>query len=115
MSGNEKKQLPLGWREAPLGELITVLRGVSYKKQDATTEPAAGKIPILRASNIDDRLNFIDLVYVPQEYVSEVQLLNVGDMVIAASRLRNRFSVIGLGTRFLRRTPIGQVQILPAG
>ena len=27
----------------------------------------------------------------------------------------NRFSVIGLGTRFLRRTPIGQVQILPAG
>ena len=29
--------------------------------------------------------------------------------------LRNRFSVIGLGTRFLRRTPIGQVQILPAG
>ena len=30
-------------------------------------------------------------------------------------RLRNRFSVIGLGTRFLRRTPIGQVQILPAG
>ena len=30
-------------------------------------------------------------------------------------RLRNRFSVIGLGTRFLRGTPIGQVQILPAG
>ena len=29
--------------------------------------------------------------------------------------LRNRFSVIGLGTRFLRGTPIGQVQILPAG
>ena len=85
MSGNEKKQLPLGWREASLGELITVLRGVSYKKQDATTEPAAGKIPILRASNIDARLNFIDLVYVPQEYVSEVQLLNVGDIVIAAS------------------------------
>ena len=30
------------------------------------------------------------------------------------SGLRNRFSVICLGTRFLRRTPIGQVQILPA-
>ena len=35
--------------------------------------------------------------------------------VLHATGLRNRFSVIGLGTRFLRRTPIGQVQILPAG
>ena len=66
--------------------MLTILRGVSYKKQDATTEPAAGKIPILRATNIDDgKLNFTGLVYVPQEYVSKVQLLNVGDIVIAAS------------------------------
>ena len=36
-------------------------------------------------------------------------------ILLATTRLRNRFSVIGLGTRFLRRTPIGQVQILPAG
>ncbi len=85
MSGNGEKQLPSGWKEAPLGEMLTILRGVSYKKQDATTELAAGKIPILRATNIDDRLNFTGLVYVPQEYVSKVQLLNVGDIVIAAS------------------------------
>ena len=86
MSSNEKKQLTSGWREAPLGDMLTILRGVSYKKQDATTEPAAGKIPILRATNIDDgKLNFTGLVYVPQEYVSKVQLLNVGDIVIAAS------------------------------
>ena len=85
MSENGEKQLPSGWREAPLGDLLTVLRGVSYKKQDATTEPAPGKIPILRATNIAAGLNFEDLVYVPQEYVSEVQLLNLGDMVIAAS------------------------------
>ena len=85
MSSNEEKQLPSGWREAPLGELVAVLRGVSYKKQDATAEPALGKIPILRATNIDAILNFDDLVYVPQKYVSEIQLLNLGDIVIAAS------------------------------
>ena len=37
------------------------------------------------------------------------------DVQLWYQRLRNRFSVIGLGTRFLRGTPIGQVQILPAG
>ena len=70
---------------APLGDLLTILRGVSYKKQDATTEPSAGKIPILRATNIGDRLNFTGLVYVHEQYVSKIQLLNVGDIVIAAS------------------------------
>ena len=85
MISNGEKQLPSGWREAPLGELLTVLRGVSYKKQDATTEPASGKIAILRATNIDAGLNFDVLVYVPRAYVSEVQLLRRGDIVVAAS------------------------------
>ena len=39
----------------------------------------------------------------------------IAEEVAEVYRLRNRFSVIGLGTRFLRGTPIGQVQILPAG
>ena len=85
MSSNGNKRLPPGWRETPLGDLITILRGVSYKKQDATTEPALGKIPILRATNINGKLNFNDLVYVPNECVSTTQLLHVGDIVIAAS------------------------------
>ena len=85
MSSNDEKQLPSGWGEAPLGDLLTILRGVSYKKQDAGTEPATGRIPILRATNIDGKLNFSDLVYVPLERVSKAQLLNVGDIVIAAS------------------------------
>ena len=85
MISNGKKQLPSGWRETPLGDLVTILRGVTYKKQDATTKPAAGRIPILRATNIDYRLTFSDLIYVPEEYVSKSKLLNVDDIVIAAS------------------------------
>ena len=85
MNSSGEKQLPSGWSEAPLGDLLTILRGVSYKKEDATTAPSSGKIPILRATNIDGRLNFTELIYVPQKYVSKIQLLNIGDIVIAAS------------------------------
>ena len=85
MSNDCVRQLPSGWVEARLGELLTILRGISYKKEDATTEPSKGKIPILRATNIGDGLNFADLIYVPQKYVSEDQLLKVGDIIIAAS------------------------------
>ena len=34
--------LPDGWITTPLGELITVVRGVSYKKVDAHSEQKKG-------------------------------------------------------------------------
>jgi len=69
-----------------LGDVLEVIRGVTYKKEDARPEPGAGLVPVLRATNIQDGvLNFHDLVYVPEENVSAQQLLQAGDIVIAAS------------------------------
>ena len=65
--------------------MVAVIRGVSYRKPDAGFEAAAGTVPILRATNIHDELNFDDLVYVPQAYVRTEQYLLVGDIVVAAS------------------------------
>jgi type I restriction enzyme S subunit len=73
------------WGKARLGELLTVIRGVSYKKEDASSEPAPGRVPILRATNIQNGLVFEDFVYVPRQRVSDVQLLRKGDIVVAAS------------------------------
>ncbi|MBI3099526.1 MAG: type I restriction endonuclease subunit S [Planctomycetes bacterium] len=70
---------------AKLGDLLTVIRGVSYRKEHASKEPAPDRVPILRATNIQDGLVFDDFVYVPNGYVSEEQLLRRGDIVIAAS------------------------------
>jgi type I restriction enzyme S subunit len=72
-------------RNAKLGDLLTVIRGVTYKKENATKEPAKNRIPILRATNIQKGIVFEDLVYVPLSNVSEEQRLRRGDIVIAAS------------------------------
>lgn len=85
MNGNEAKKLPEGWTLAKLGNLVHVLRGVSYRKEDARDKPSDGFLPILRATNINGQLTFDDLVYVPERYVSDTQHLQVGDIVIAAS------------------------------
>ena len=73
------------WTKTRLGELLTIVRGVSYKKEDATKEPGRDLIPILRATNIQQGLVFDEFVYVPSRYVSEEQFLRPGDIVIAAS------------------------------
>lgn len=71
---------------ARIGDLSEQVRGVSYGKQDASTEPLPGYLPVLRAGNItDDGLIFEDLVYVPAERISSKQKVRHHDVVIAAS------------------------------
>lgn len=73
------------WTESKLGNVLTVIRGVSYKKEEARKERVDGYLPILRATNIQDRLTFDELVYVPSAKVSREQRLRKGDLVVAAS------------------------------
>ena len=78
---------------ALLGEVAQLVRGVTYAKQDSSSEPASGLVPLLRATNIDRELNFTALVYVPESCVNADQYLFVGDSVIAASS--GSLSVVG--------------------
>jgi type I restriction enzyme S subunit len=70
---------------ATLGEFVQVIRGVSYKKAHSSKEPAPGLVPILRATNVQETLDFEDPVYVPESYVSDEQYLRPYDIVVAAS------------------------------
>lgn len=73
-------------RSVAVGEISEQIRGVSYGKGDATSTPADGYAPVLRAGNITEfGVTFEDLVYVPKRFVSEKQLLRSGDVLIAAS------------------------------
>lgn len=83
-SGSET--LPSGWTMTTGEHLFQVVRGVTYNKNDASDSAGSGKIPILRAGNIQDsRLHHDDLVYVPNECVSPQQILRSGDLVVAMS------------------------------
>ncbi|MFO0903729.1 MAG: restriction endonuclease subunit S [Pirellulales bacterium] len=69
-----------------VGAVATQVRGVTYSKHEAQDTPREGYVPILRASNISDNgLTFDDLVYVPATNVNHRQMLQPGDIVIAAS------------------------------
>ena len=77
--------LPKGWVHCTLGDVLRIIRGVSYNKSQAYSTGSSDRVPILRATNIDKNLDFNDLVFVPQSCVNDDQLLRQGDIVIAAS------------------------------
>ena len=73
------------WDLTALGELGTLIRGVTYKKAQARDSPADGYLPLLRATNIGAVLSFDEPIYIPTSVVKPDQMLVVGDVVIAMS------------------------------
>ena len=69
-----------------LGEIITQIRGVSYKPSDVRAAGDPDAVALLRANNIqEDGLNFDDLVWVDKHKVSTEQYLRMGDILICSS------------------------------
>jgi type I restriction enzyme S subunit len=70
-----------------LSDVAELIRGVTYKKEQARETPGQGYLPILRANNIQDSTLNVEseLVYVPEDNVSGAQRLRAGDIVVATS------------------------------
>ncbi len=87
-------ELPEGWRQNALGSCADFVRGLTYKKPDASSKSEVGRVPLLRATNFDNgRLSLEDLLHVPENLVKDAQYLREGDTLIATSS--GSISVVG--------------------
>ncbi|MEO4113164.1 restriction endonuclease subunit S [Acinetobacter pittii] len=82
----DQKVIPQGWTFSTLGEVVNVIRGVTYNKEQSSSLNAPGLLPVIRANNIQSgQLVFDDLVYVQESLVKHNQLIRAGDIVVAMS------------------------------
>ncbi len=81
----KNNELPNGWELVKTSEVSKLIRGVTYEKSDSSKIPKTNLIGILRATNIQSKLTFEKLVYVPKKYVNEEQLIKKNDVVISMS------------------------------
>lgn len=69
-----------------IDEVAEVIRGVTFDKRECRDDAAPNFVPILRAGNIGDELDTTrDLIWVPAERVSRVQIMQPGDLAICMS------------------------------
>ena len=81
-------EMPKGWKLVPLKEITSIIRGVSYPKEEAKLHPEENYVHILRGGNIQDgKIVFEtdDNVYVNSSLVGEEQFVLKDDVVIVAS------------------------------
>lgn len=83
-----------------LGDVTKQIRGVSYKKDLASSLPGDNLIPLLRGGNISSNgyLLLEDLVYVPRSIVKENQILRENDFIVVGSS--GSLSSVGKVARF---------------
>ncbi|MYD05104.1 MAG: hypothetical protein F4X21_09330 [Acidimicrobiia bacterium] len=87
--------LPPGWAWAEVIDIAKLIRGVTFKKQDAVQKGEPGYVPIARAGNLEPgRTKFDDnLIFVSRNLVKKDQFLRAGDVLIATSS--GSLSVVG--------------------
>jgi len=97
--------LPAHWVTCLTSDVATLIRGVTYGKQDARKSEAKGFRPILRANNINGTINFDDLVFLPTHLISPAQQLRTGDILFAMSSGSRH--LVGKSARINRDLDIG--------
>lgn len=81
-----KREIPEGWEAGTLGKIAELVRGVTYDSSEIKDENDEDTIPVLRATNITGNVLDLDnMVYVPKQNVSKIQLLNRFDILITMS------------------------------
>ena len=82
-------KIPTGWIWSRLGELTDIIRGITFPASVKNKQPGDGKIACLRTSNIQNTIEWDDLLYINHAFMKkESQLLALNDIVISMANSR---------------------------
>ncbi len=62
-------ELPTGWEWVRLGDILRVIRGITFPASVKARSPIPGHTACLRTTNVQQTVEWHDLIYVPDEYV----------------------------------------------
>jgi type I restriction enzyme S subunit len=83
---NNTGDIPNGWQSIKLGKIIEVIRGISFPKNAKYSELKSGLIACLRTANIQKELDWEDLWYVDEKFISrDQQIIQKDDILISTA------------------------------
>jgi|CXWL01.1.fsa_nt_gi type I restriction enzyme S subunit len=110
ISDEEKPfELPQGWAYSCLGDSVEIIRGITFPGSEKSKVPDKGRIACLRTSNIQDQIEWDDLLYIGEEFVSrEDQFLMPRDIVMSMANSRELVGKVALvGEEIPQKTSFG--------
>lgn len=82
-------ELPNGWEWSRLGDFVLIIRGITFPSSEKHRELAPFRVACIRTTNVQDSLEWDDLLFVDRSYVKrEEQYLKLGDIVMSMANSR---------------------------
>lgn len=107
-NGTEKRPLPDGWHEVTLEDIAIVERGITFPSSVKQNEPFDGSIVCLRTTNVQDSVDWDDLLHVPRTYVKkDEKLLRQGDILISMANSRELVGKVSFVDRVKIKSSFG--------
>lgn len=79
--------------ECALGDIADLVRGITFPTSAKSRKCGKNRIPCLRTTNVQNVVEWDDLIYVPESYVrSDSQLVRPGDILVSMS---NSLDLVG--------------------
>ena len=89
--------LPTSWSWVALGEVIDIVRGITFPATQKTREAAPGRIACLRTSNVQQAIEWDDLLFVDRSFMGrEDQLIQHHDIVMSMANSRELVGKVAL-------------------
>lgn len=82
-------KIPPTWMWVRFEETFSSVRGITFPGGDKSKEFEEGHIAVLRSGNVQDVLNFNNLLFVPEKHVrNSNQYLKTGDIIVSMANSR---------------------------
>lgn len=83
-------KLPSNWQVKSLGEVSEVIRGITFTPNDKVEKEDKGAISCLRTTNVQFKVDWDDLIYIPRHLVKDKErLLRKGDTLISTANSKD--------------------------
>ena len=109
-------ELPSGWASTRLGDLVEVVRGISFPSEVKGID-SEGRVACLRTKNVQQTVEWEDLLFVPAKYVKKPsQYVRAGDILISTANSLEHVGKVAYVDRVFRQATIGAfISILRTG
>ena len=82
-------EVPAGWEWVRLGAFTEIIRGITFPANEKTKEVAVGRIACLRTSNVQETIQWDDLLHIDRSFMKhDYQLVNKNDIIMSMANSR---------------------------
>ena len=92
-------ELPEGWEWVRLGDFTNIIRGITFPGNEKSQFQAPGKIACLRTANVQEQIDWDDLIYISDSFVKRNdQYLQEHDIVMSMANSRELVGKVALAS-----------------